>query len=67
MSCIYLKKLNFHIIPPIFLWIVFSFCIRMHIYNFSVMDFVMDLILFPLAIVYISEMSLVKDINFFSK
>ena len=31
------------------------------------MDFVMDLIFFPLAIVYISEMSLVKDINFFSK
>lgn len=46
MSCIYLKKLNFHIIPPIFLWIVFSFCICMHIYNFSVMDFVMDLIFF---------------------
>lgn len=46
---------------------MFSFYIRMHIYYFSVMDFVMDLIFFLLVIIYISEMSPVKDINFFSK
>lgn len=44
MPCIYLKKLNVYAIPKIVMYIVFSFYISIHIYYFSVADFVMALI-----------------------